>query len=89
MEEPTTGLQNAKLYSPEELAVTRQLGHLHVCDSCPTFQGRVAMACCKQTFCDETTKCLLLYNVKVRLHKTIILPVALYGCETWCLTTGC
>jgi hypothetical protein len=29
---------------------------------------------------------LLLKNVKVRICKTIILPVALYGCETWSLT---
>jgi hypothetical protein len=25
-------------------------------------------------------------NVKVEIYKTIILPVVLYGCETWCLT---
>jgi hypothetical protein len=25
-------------------------------------------------------------NVKVKTHKTIILPVVLYGCETWSLT---
>jgi hypothetical protein len=25
-------------------------------------------------------------NVKVRIFKTIILPVVLYGCETWSLT---
>jgi hypothetical protein len=25
-------------------------------------------------------------NVKVRIYKTIILPVVLYGCETWYLT---
>jgi hypothetical protein len=24
--------------------------------------------------------------VKVRIYKTIILPVVLYGCETWLLT---
>jgi hypothetical protein len=24
--------------------------------------------------------------VKVKIHKTIILPVVLYGCETWSLT---
>jgi hypothetical protein len=29
---------------------------------------------------------LLLKNVKVRIHKTVILPVVLYGCETWSLT---
>jgi hypothetical protein len=27
-----------------------------------------------------------LENVKVKIYKTIILPVVLYGCETWSLT---
>ncbi|KAJ4441521.1 hypothetical protein ANN_11377 [Periplaneta americana] len=31
-------------------------------------------------------KCLLSKNLKVRIYKTIILPVVLYGCETWTLT---
>jgi hypothetical protein len=25
-------------------------------------------------------------NLKIRIHKIIILPVVLYGCETWSLT---
>jgi hypothetical protein len=29
---------------------------------------------------------LLSKNVKVRIYKTIYLPVVLYGCETWSLT---
>jgi hypothetical protein len=29
---------------------------------------------------------LLSKNLKIRVYKTIILPVALYGCETWSLT---
>jgi hypothetical protein len=29
---------------------------------------------------------LLSKNVKVRIYKTIIVPVVLYGCETWSLT---
>jgi hypothetical protein len=29
---------------------------------------------------------LLSKNVKVRIYKTIILPVVLYGCQTWSLT---
>jgi hypothetical protein len=29
---------------------------------------------------------LLSKNVKVRIYKTISLPVVLYGCETWSLT---
>jgi hypothetical protein len=28
---------------------------------------------------------LLSKNVKVKIYKTIILPMALYGCETWFL----
>jgi hypothetical protein len=30
--------------------------------------------------------CLLSRNLKIRIYKTIILPVVLYGCETWSLT---
>jgi hypothetical protein len=29
---------------------------------------------------------LLSKNVKVRIYKIIILPLVLYGCETWSLT---
>jgi hypothetical protein len=29
---------------------------------------------------------LLSKNVKIRIYKSIILPVVLYGCETWSLT---
>jgi hypothetical protein len=29
---------------------------------------------------------LLSRNVKVKIYKTIILPLVLYGCETWSLT---
>jgi len=29
---------------------------------------------------------LLSKNVKIKIYRTIILPVALYGCETWLLT---
>jgi hypothetical protein len=34
------------------------------------------------------TCCLLVccQNLKIRIYKTIILPVVLYGCETWSLT---
>jgi hypothetical protein len=30
--------------------------------------------------------CLLCRNVEVNMYRTIILPVVLYGCETWSLT---
>jgi hypothetical protein len=29
---------------------------------------------------------LLSKNIKIRIYKTIILPVVLYGCETWSVT---
>ena len=29
---------------------------------------------------------LLSKNVKIKIHRTIILPVVLYECETWSLT---
>jgi hypothetical protein len=29
---------------------------------------------------------ILSRNVKVKIYETIILPVVLYRCETWCLT---
>jgi hypothetical protein len=32
--------------------------------------------------------CLLSKDVKIKIHKTIILPVVLYGRETWSLTLG-
>jgi hypothetical protein len=29
---------------------------------------------------------LLLKNIKIRVYRTVVLPVVLYGCETWSLT---
>jgi hypothetical protein len=29
---------------------------------------------------------LLTKNLKIKIYKTIILPIVLYGCETWSLT---
>jgi hypothetical protein len=29
---------------------------------------------------------LLSENIKIRIYKTLILPVVLYGCESWSLT---
>jgi hypothetical protein len=31
---------------------------------------------------------LISKNLKIKMYKTVILPVVLYGCETWCLTLG-
>jgi hypothetical protein len=32
------------------------------------------------------SSCLLSKNLKIRIYKMIMLPVVLYGCETWSLT---
>jgi hypothetical protein len=37
-----------------------------------------------RTFC--LLVCCLKTKTKIRIYKTIILPVVLYGCETWSLT---
>jgi hypothetical protein len=29
---------------------------------------------------------LISKNIKIKIYKTVILPVVLYGCETWSLT---
>ena len=34
------------------------------------------------------TKMPLLKNLKIKIHRTIILPVVVCGCETWSLTLG-
>jgi sorting nexin-29 len=34
------------------------------------------------------SSCLISKNLKIKIYKTVILPVVLYGCETWCLTLG-
>jgi hypothetical protein len=31
---------------------------------------------------------LLSKNIKIKIHRAVILPVVLYGCETWSLTLG-
>jgi hypothetical protein len=34
------------------------------------------------------SSCLISKNLKIKIYKTVILPVVLYGCETWSLTMG-
>jgi hypothetical protein len=29
---------------------------------------------------------VVFFSIKIRIYKNIILPLVLYGCETWCLT---
>jgi hypothetical protein len=41
---------------------------------------------CYHSFQNLLSSCLLSKNVKIRIYKTIILPIISYGCETWSLT---
>jgi hypothetical protein len=34
------------------------------------------------------SSCLISKNPKIKIYKTVILPIVLCGCETWCLTLG-
>jgi hypothetical protein len=34
------------------------------------------------------SSCLTSKNLKIKIYKTVILPVVLYGCESWSLTLG-
>jgi hypothetical protein len=34
------------------------------------------------------SSCLISKNLKIKTYKTVILPIVLYGCETWFLTLG-
>jgi hypothetical protein len=41
---------------------------------------------CRRAIQKLLSSLLLFKNLKIRIQKTIILPVVLYGCETWSLT---
>jgi hypothetical protein len=53
----------------------RKLGVDEIWGTLATMQFRIFLSSCLQS-----------RNVKIKLYKTIILPVVLYGCETWSLT---
>jgi len=41
---------------------------------------------CYHSVQNLSPSCLLSKNLKIKINRTIILPVVLYGCETWSLT---
>jgi hypothetical protein len=47
------------------------------------FKNRLKSA---NTCCHSVSSSLLYKSIKNKIYRTIILPVALYGCETWSLT---
>ena len=42
-------------------------------------------ACCHSVW-NLLSSSLLFKNLKIKIYRTIIMPVVLYGCETWLLT---
>jgi sorting nexin-29 len=44
-------------------------------------------ACC-YSIQNLLSSCLISNNLKIKIYKTVILPVVLYGCKTWSLTLG-
>jgi hypothetical protein len=43
---------------------------------------------CYHSVLNPLSSILLSKNIKIKIHRTIILPVVWYGCETWSLTGG-
>jgi len=41
---------------------------------------------CYHSVQNQLSSCLLSKNLKIKIYRTIILPVVVYGCETWSLT---
>jgi hypothetical protein len=36
--------------------------------------------------CWILTICIIIFTTKIKIHRTVIFPVAFYGCGTWSLT---
>jgi hypothetical protein len=43
---------------------------------------------CYHSFQNLLSSRLISRNLKIKIYKTVILPVVLYGCETWSVTLG-
>ena len=41
---------------------------------------------CRHLVQNILSSSLLSKNIKIKIHRTVIMPVVLYGCETWSLT---
>jgi len=50
-------------------------------------RSRLKIGCaCFHSVQNFLSSSLLSNDIKIKMHRNIILPVALYGCETWWLT---
>jgi len=58
-----------------------------VCVSVWSIKGRLKLGnSCYHSVQNLLSSRLLSKNFKIKIYRTIILPVVLYGCETWSLT---
>ncbi|KAJ4433527.1 hypothetical protein ANN_15836, partial [Periplaneta americana] len=73
----------------EEVEKLKYLGATvtNINDTREEIKHRINMGnACYYSFEKLLSSSLLSTNLKVRIYKTVILPVVLYGCETWTLT---
>jgi hypothetical protein len=74
----------------------KEVGKFKYLGKTPTYQncmheeiksGLSSMKACYRSVHSLLSSHLLSRNVKVKMHKTMILSIVLYGCESWSLTT--
>jgi hypothetical protein len=58
-------------------------------DTCDEIKNRLNLGnACYHSVQNLLSFRLISKNLKIKIYKTVILPVVLYGCETWSLTLG-
>jgi hypothetical protein len=85
-QEQTIRLANRSL---ESVAKLKSLGTTLADQNCMQEEIKIRLnsgKACYHSVQSLLSSHLLSRNVKVKIYKTIILPVVLYGCETWSLT---
>jgi hypothetical protein len=67
----------------------KNLGRTLICQNCKHKEIKSILNsgnACYLSIQSLLSSCMLSRNFKVKIYRTIILPVVLYGCETWSLT---